>query len=178
MINMVKQTKLYEVEDLKARINKAKSFFLVGYQGWDANLFNLLRQEVNKEGGELKVVRNSLFGRATKDLIDQNEPIVGPNVCLFNLTDELAPLSSLCSFLEDKGLEADLKLGFLTKTEKHLNRQESLHLASLPSAQELRTMLVRGLSANLGRLAISLNSPIQKFAFIIKALQDKQGGEE
>ncbi|KUK84218.1 MAG: 50S ribosomal protein L10 [Microgenomates bacterium 39_6] len=175
---MVKQEKLYEVDDLKARINKAKSFFLVGYQGWDANFFNLLRQEVAREGGELRVVRNSLFGRAVKDLIDQNEPIVGPSVCLFNLTDEVTPLSSLCSFLEDKGLEADLKLGFLTKTGKCLDRQESLRLAGLPSAQELRAMLVQRLSANLGRLTISLNNPIQKFAFIIKALQDKQGGEE
>lgn len=175
---MVKQTKLYEADDLKVRLDSSKSFFLVGYQGWDANLFNLLRQKISQDGGQLRVARNNLFERVIKELASEEQTITGPVACLFSLNDEVAPLSTLCGLLKEKSLEPDLRFGFLTETGRSLDSQEVARLANLPSAQILKSMLVGGLAANLSRLLACLNSPTQKLTLIIKALQDKQGGEE
>ncbi len=172
---MVKQTKLYEVDNLRAKINDSKGFFLVGYQGWDANLFNLLRHTVSQKGGHLKVVRNNLFSRAIKDLTGREEKITGPTACLFSLVDEVTPLSVLCNFLKENNLDPDLKLGFLTKTEQPLDSQEAFRLAKLPSVDNLRAMLVGGLSANLSKLVITLNSPIRSFTLLLKVLQENKG---
>ena len=175
---MVKQTKIYEVDDLKARIGDSKGFFLISYQGWDANLFNQLRQITSQEGGQLKVIRNNLFSWAIKDLMETDEEIIGPTVCLFNLTDEISPLSTLCSFLRENGLKVDLKWGFITKTKQYFNSQEVVRLADLPSVDVLRAKLVGGLAVNLSRLLATLSAPAQNFTFLIKALQNQQGGEE
>ncbi|MDD3532049.1 MAG: 50S ribosomal protein L10 [Candidatus Shapirobacteria bacterium] len=175
---MVKQTKLYEVDDLKIKLSNSKSFFLIGYQGWDANLFNLLRQKISQEGGQLRVIRNNLFERATEGLVGDKPSITGPVACLFSLDDEVAPLSILCEFLKENSLEPDLRSGFLTETGQSLDSQETVRLANLPSVQSLRSMLVGGLAASLSRLLFCLNSPTQKLALVIKALQDRQGGEE
>lgn len=175
---MVNQTKVYEVDDLKAKLGDSKSFFLVGYQGWDANLFNFLRQKIGQKGGQLRVVKNNLFERAIEGLVKNGPPVTGPVACLFSLDDEIAPLSALCEFLKENSLEPDLRLGFLTASARFLDSQETVRLASLPSTPILRSMLVGGLAANLSRLLICLNSPRQKLVLVVKALQDKQGGEE
>ncbi|MDD3679332.1 MAG: 50S ribosomal protein L10 [Candidatus Shapirobacteria bacterium] len=175
---MVKQTKVYEIDDLKAKIKDSKGFFLVGYQGWDANFFNQLRQRVGQVGGQLKVIRNSLFGRAIEDNVDLDQPITGPTVCLFSLTDETAPLSTLCDFLKENSLDPDLKLGFFTKTKQYFDGSEMLRLATLPSIDNLRAMLVGGLAANLSHLLFTLGAPIQNFTSTIRVLQNQQGGEK
>lgn len=174
---MVKQTKVYEVEDLKAKINDSKGFFLFDYQGWGANLFNQLRQKVAGEGGQLKVIRNNLFGRAIEDIVP-DEKVDGPTACLFSLDDEVAPLASLCGLLKENNLEPNVKLGFLAENKQILDSQESLHLASLPGTDTLRAMLVGGLVANLGRLVSSLNAPISNFALVVKSLSEQQGGDK
>lgn len=175
---MVNQEKIFEVEDLRARINNSEGFFLVGYQGWGANLFNQLRQRVSEEGGELKVVRNRLFARAIKDLVDADEPITGPTACLFSLTDKVAPLSAFYSLLKENGLEPDFKLGFFTSEKQTLNKQETFRLANLPSVGDLRASLITNLAANLGGLVNVLNTPLQKFFLIIKSLESRGGGEK
>ncbi len=178
IVKMVKQTKVFEVEDLRARINNSKGFFLIGYQGWGANLFNQLRQKVSQEGGELRVIRNRLFGRAIEKLTDTNEPITGPTVCLFSLADEIAPLSAFYNFLKENSLKPDFKLGFLTETKQTFDGQETFRLANLPSVDNLKAMLVTGLAANLGYLLNRLSAPLQKFVLTVKLLESKQGGEE
>ena len=175
---MVNQGKIFEVEDLRARINNSEGFFLVGYQGWGANLFNQLRQRVSKEGGELRVVRNRLFTRAIKDLVDVDEPITGPTACLFSLTDKVAPLSAFYNLLKENSLEPDFKLGFFTSEKQTLDKQETFRLAGLPSAGDLKAMLVASLAANLGCLLNVLNAPLQKLFLIITSLESKGGGEK
>jgi ribosomal protein L10 len=175
---MVNQRKIFETEDLRARINNSKGFFLVGYQGWGANLFNQLRQRVSQEGGELKVIRNRLFARAIEGFVDVNEPITGPTACLFSLTDKVAPLSAFYNFLKENDLEPDFKLGFFTNEKQTLDKQETFRLANLPSVGDLKAMLVTSLAANLGCLLNVLDAPLQKLVLVIKSLESKGGGEK
>ena len=175
---MVSQTKVYEVENLRAKLKDAKSAFLANYQGLDANSLNNLRQEVKKSGGELFVVKNSLLKRAVLDsgfnLDDQ--VFTGPTACLLGVEDEVSSLKKAYQFLEGLG-ERPFKIGVLLNNKQVLNGDEIRRLANLPSLIELRAMLVRGLTGTFRQLLFNLNNPLQKIVVILQELKSSRHEE-
>jgi len=175
---MVSQTKIYEVENLKAKLRDAKSAFLANYQGLDANSLNSLRQEVRKAGGELFVVKNSLLKRAISDLglnFDK-QVFTGPTVCLLGVEDETSFLKKAYQFLE--GLrERPFKVGALLDNKQVLSGDEVARLANLPSLVESRTILVGELTNVFRQLLFNLNNPLQKMVLILQVLKNSHGEE-
>ena len=173
---MVSQTKVYEVENLKAKLKDAKSAFLADYQGLDANSLNSLRQEVKKAGGELFVVKNSLLKRAISDLgLNFDEQVfTGPTACLLGIEDEVSSLKKAYQFLEGFR-EKPFRVGVLLDNKQVLSGDEVARLANLPSLIELRAMLVGGLTNVFKQFLFNLNSPLQKMVLILQALKDSRG---
>ena len=170
---MVSQTKIYEVENLKAKLEDAKSVFLTDYQGLDANSLNSLRQEVKKSGGELFVVKNSLLKRAVSDLgLNFDEQVfTGPTACLLGVEDEVSSLKKAYQFLERFG-EMSFKIGILLDNKQVLSGDEVARLANLPSLAGLRVMLVGELTNVFKQLLFNLNSPLQKMVLILRELKN------
>jgi len=175
---MVNQTKIYEVENLKAKLSSAKSVFLANYQGLDANSLNNLRQEVKEAGGELFVVKNSFLKRAVSDLkLDFGEQVfVGPTACLLGVDDEVSSLKKAYQFLEEFG-KRPFKVGVLLNSKQVLCEDEVTRLANLPSLAKLRVMLTGGLTNTFRYLLFNLNSPLQKMVLILQELKNSRGEE-
>ena len=175
---MVSQTKIYEVENLKAKLKNAKSAFLANYQGLDANSLNSLRQEVKKAGGELFVVKNSFLKRAVSDLeLDFDEQVfVGPTACLLGVDDEVSSLKKAYQFLEGFG-KRPFKIGVLLESKQVLIEDEITRLASLPSLTGLRVMLAGELTNIFRQLLFNLNSPLQKMVLILRELKNSHSEE-
>jgi len=175
---MVSQTKIYEVENLKAKLGDAKSIFLANYQGLDANSLNSLREEVKKTGGELFVVKNSFLKRAVSDLkLDFDEQVfVGPTACLLGVDDEVSSLKKTYQFLEEFG-KGSFKTGVLLNSKQILCKNEVVRLANLPSLTELRAMLVGEMANMFKYLLFNLNGPLQKMVLILQELKNSRDEE-
>jgi len=172
---MVQQSKIYEVENLKAQIQKAKSFYLFNYQGLKASLLTKLRCEIREANGELIVIKNSLFRRAVKDLkltVDE-ESIEGPSACLLSLEDEIAPLAVLYRFFKENEQEINYRMGFLLTEKKSLTTDKIVELSQLPPISQLQVMLMTELNQIPLRFLTVLNAPIQKMVRLLHLLEEK-----
>lgn len=169
---MKKQEKIFEVENLTQKIKEAKSVALVDYRGLTANQFNLLRSLVKKTGGELQVIKNTLFLRALDktELKTKNLELKGPTLALFANKDEINPLKTLVSFGRANNL-LGVKLGFFGGKLQDATRL--FQIASLPSEDELRAKLVGILAQPSQRLVYSLNFNLQKLVIILKGGENR-----
>lgn len=177
---MVNQQKVYQVENLQEQVKKGKSVFLLDYQGLPADLLNDLRQEIRESGGEMMVVKNSLFKRALEELDYEldDEVFRGPIACLLGIKDEVRPLSTLCDFLEDQDKQVAFKAGILIRDKQFLSPERVQDLAKLPSQAELQGQLVGNLAAPVRGLLFTLKGPQQKLVLLMKTLQEKKASEE
>jgi len=164
---MKKQEKIFEVENLAAKIKQAKSLALVDYRGLSANQIANLRSLVKKAGGELQVVKNTLLLRALDkaSLEIKDLKIEGPTLALFANEDEINPLKTLVSFGKAQNLLA-LKFGFFGGEFQDGTRL--FQIASLPSKEELQAKLVGLLAQPSQKLVYVLNFNLQKLVVILK----------
>lgn len=164
---MKKQEKIFEVENLTAKIKEAKSVALADYRGLTAGQMATLRSLVKKAGGKLQVVKNTLLLRALANakLIEEDLKLEGPTLALFAKEDEFSPLKALVSFGKANNLLA-LKFGFF---EGEFQDSERIsQIASLPEKEELRAKLVGLLAQPSHRLVYDLNFNLQKLVIILK----------
>ena len=165
---MNKQDKVYEVDNLKAKIEGAKLIALADYTGITVAQVTQLREKVVADGGELQVVKNRLFTRALRlvgiELKDKD--LTGTTMVLFSNLDEIAPLRALSAFAKSATL-LPFKLGYMTK--QVLSVDELNRYALLPTREQLNGKLVSlligpqyrlvyGLKYNLNRLVLVLNA--------------------
>lgn len=164
---MKKQEKIFEVENLTAKIKEAKSVALADYRGLTAGQMATLRSLLKKAGGKLQVVKNTLLLRALANakLIEEDLKLEGPTLALFAKEDEFSPLKALVSFGKANNLLA-LKFGFF---EGEFQDSERIsQIASLPGKEELRAKLVGLLAQPSHRLVYDLNFNLQKLVIILK----------
>ncbi len=171
---MKKQDKIFEVENLTAKIKEAKSVALVDYRGIKANQVNQLRDKVREAGGELQVAKNNLLFRALKENqypVEKGKFTTGPTLTLFANADEIAPLKALVEFGKALSL-LPLKIGFMAGqvlTAEDLNR-----FAALPGKKELQAKLVGMLASQPSRLVYALNWNLQRLVLALNAVKAKK----
>lgn len=170
---MKKQTKIFEVQNLTAKIKDAKAVAVADYRGLNVSQMNQLREAIRQVGGELQVVKNNLFYRA----LDQNDykiekaKLDGPSLALFSNNDEVSPLKVLAAFGKTLGL-LPFKIGFIAR--KVYLAEELGKLATIPSKIELQTKLVCMLASQPSRLVYSLNWNLQKLVIVLNAVKEKK----
>jgi len=93
---MAKQSKIYQVEDIKTRLKGSRSAALVDYQGLSAEQIATLRKEVKETGGIIEVAKNTLIQRALSRLgIELPEKLIGPTAIVYCEKDEITPLKAI-----------------------------------------------------------------------------------
>lgn len=167
---MRRDKKVKIVEEIKEKLDKAKSLVLTDYRGLTHRQLEEMRRAFKKVGAEFVVIKNTLLKKATADgrwqMADGN--LAGPTSALFAYEDEIAPFSVLAKFIKSFGLP-QIKAGVLA--EKILTKEEVLKLASLPSREVLLVTLVSRLKSPLYGLSYSLNYNLQKLVFILKGVK-------
>ncbi|WP_250858663.1 50S ribosomal protein L10 [Oceanirhabdus seepicola] len=155
---MIKEAK---VEEIRATLEKAQTVILTNYQGLTVEEDTQLRKQFREAGVEYKVFKNTLVKLALKELGIEglDEHLEGPVSIALGYEDPTAPGRVISAFVkEHKALE--LKAGLVQGEVYDL--EKITEFASIPPKEVL-----------LGKLLGSLQSPISKFAYLVKAIAEK-----
>ncbi len=168
---MTKQTKIYQVEDIKTRLEGSRSAALVDYQGLSAEQIAALRKEVKETGGVIEVAKNTLVQRALSRLgIELPEKLVGPTAVVYCEKDEVTPLKAIKK-TADIHKKPEFKYGIYQN--KLLSLDQLKELISLPSREQLLASLLSGLQSPLSRLTHALKFNQVKLLLTLKAATEK-----
>ena len=163
---MANQAKVQAVAELADRIKRAQSIVLVDYQGINVKDETKLRKSLRESGGEYLVAKNRLFKIALKEagVEDSFDDILeGTTAFAFGYDDVVAPAKVMneVSKANAKAKIFNIKGGYLSG--KRVSEAEVVALASLPSREQLLSMVLNGM---LG--------PVRKLAYGLVAVADKK----
>ena len=163
------------IKDLKEKLEKSQAVTFIDIQGMDApNLF-ILREQVKKDGGLVKVVKKTLLAMAMKNKVHasflQNiKKLQGEIALVFAFEDTILPLKSVYQFFKKN--EKPVILGEIEKdiqnnTYRFINAQETIKLAQLPSRQELLAELVGDFNNIVANFVSVLEGNIKGLLYIL-----------
>jgi len=170
---MKKQEKVFEVENLTAKIKDAKAVAVADYRGLNVSQTSQLRKRVREAGGELQVVKNNLFYRALSQNNYEIEKtkLDGPSLVIFANNDEISPIKALAAFGKVLGL-LPFKIGFIAG--KVYFAEELNKIAAIPTRIDLQAKLVGLLVSQPNRLVYSLNWNLQKLVIALNEVKNKK----
>jgi len=156
MNELTLQRKVDEVNALTAKINDSSSIVVVDYLGLTVEQVTTLRRNLLAEGCEMKVIKNNIVRRAAieaghEDLVDS---LIGPNAIAFSKEDSVAAARVLYDFAKEND-KLDLKVGVIDGN--YVGNDELLVYATLPSREQLLTMLAAGMMGTVKDLAIAMH---------------------
>ncbi len=142
------------IDEIKERVNAAKTIVLFDYRGMTDSEAKELRVKLRESNSDYKVYKNTLMARAFNDLgIDLNESLSGPSAFAFG-EDQIAPIKVLSDFAKDHP-SLVLKVGIVDGEKA--DAAKLAEYATIPSRDGLLTMLAGGMIGIAKDLAICLD---------------------
>ncbi|MCL2751479.1 MAG: 50S ribosomal protein L10 [Firmicutes bacterium] len=141
-----------EVVEIKKKISEAKSIVLVDYRGLTVKQDTELRNEFRKNKIEYKVLKNTLFSRAFKELGHSglDKELNGPSAFAFGYEDPILAAKVVADNAK-KYNKMSIKAGFYDG--KALDAAGVKTLASIPSKPVLVSQLLMLLTTPVRKLA-------------------------
>lgn len=166
---MKRSEKPFVIEDLKKRIEDAKSFVAFDYQGLTVKDAEGLRQSIKEAGGTLLVVKNTLLKLALKnskveEVEEVEKELQGPTAVVFAEEDEIAPLQKLGKFISGREVP---KLKFGIFGSDIYGADKLLALSRLPGKNVLFSRLVGAIAGPQYGLVGVLQGNLQKLVYIL-----------
>ena len=160
------------VEEIKNKIQGAKSIAFVDYRGLTAQEDTKMRKAFREAGADYRVYKNRLMLRALNDLgITGCEKFLeGTTAVAFSYDDEVSAPKILLNTIEEKKI---MQFKFGVVDGKVLDAEGVKALATLPPKETLLAMLLGLLKAPARNLACVLNAPISALARGLKAVSEK-----
>jgi large subunit ribosomal protein L10 len=173
---ITREEKAKEIASLSEKFGKAKAAFLVDFKGMSVEQVTSFRKKLVTVESEMKVVRNTLAIRALADH-PKSEPaikdsFVGNNAVIFAYSDASASAKAIADFAKDVEL-LQIKVGVMDGSKLDANGIKAL--ASLPSKDVLRAMLLGTLQAPMSKFVGTLNAVPSGFVRVLAAQKDKLG---
>lgn len=142
------------VEEIKNKIENAKTIVLFDYRGLTDAEIKELRRKLRDSQSDYKVYKNTLMDRAFTDLnINLTEELKGPSAFAYG-EDQVAPVKILSEFAKTHEALV-LKVGIIDG--EIADKAKLAEYATLPSRDELLTMLAGGMIGIVRDLSIALN---------------------
>ena len=169
-----KEEKAQMLSRYEGWLNSSQAIVLLEYQHMTMKDINNLRAKVRDAGGEVHVVKNTIFNRACKNVGYQADEKVfeGPVAISFAPTDP----PTLAKTISDALVKQEIfkvKGGFLGKQSMTASQVKSL--ADLPPLPILRARLLVVLQAPASQLVRTIAEPARSLAGVINAHVEKQG---
>ncbi len=166
--NSILEQKQKIVSELAEEIKNSVSGVLVNYQGITVEDDTKMRKALREAGVSYKVVKNSLTGRAC-DVVGYGalkEHLNGMTAIAISENDAVSPAKILKEYAE-KIESFEILAGYVDGAV--IDKKTVEELASIPSKEVL-----------IAKFLGSIQSPLYKFAYAIKAIADKdaEGTEE
>jgi len=152
------------INEIKGKLDKAKSVVLVDSRGLTVAQDTALRKILREAGIEYKVYKNSMMNFAVQDTVFSglSEYLAGPTAAAFSYED-----STTAANLINKQLKAMPKLEFKAGVVDNVlyNAEGIRAVADIPSKDEL-----------LAKLLGSFKAPMAAFARLVNAVSESKSG--
>ena len=170
---MDRRTKEQIVSELQGKLKEAKLGVLTSFSGMNVAKMEALRTALRKSNAELKVVKNTLLGIASKEtdfsiLADQFK---WPVAVVLSHKDPVGPTKVLIEFAK-KNPELEIKIGVLDG--KLLTKSDISALAELPSRDVLLGKLVSVMAAVPTSFVTVLSAVPRSFVQVLNAYCEKK----
>jgi large subunit ribosomal protein L10 len=178
VIAVNKKQREESVTTLAKKISGSTAGFVIDFQGLNVEASNDLRRQIRKAGSELKVAKNTLLRRASRetDFAAMADSFTGPTGVVFVKDNPVPVVKVLNKFIKDNpAAPLKIKGGVLNKTL--LSAQDIDMLAELPSREVLLAQLLGVLTAPMRNLVSVLAEVPRKFLRTLNALAEKKQGQ-
>lgn len=173
---ITREQKAQQIKALSERFGKAKAAFIADFQGLTVEQATSLRKKLYSVDAEMKVVRNTLAKLALKDhpeaLTAIGSKFTGTNAVIFAYDDVSASAKALTEFSKDFE-RFKLKSGVMEG--KELSAASITALATLPSKDVLRGMLLGTFLAPASSFVRVLNAVPTSVLNVLNAYKDQKG---
>ena len=147
------------VKEIADKLDNAKTFLLLNYQGLTVSEFAELRRSLREVNSDVKIYKNTLMNIALKDKnIELNDYMEGPNAYLF-ADSIIEPIKVVSKFAKEHPA-LEIRVGYIDSEiadSKVINEY-----ATIPSMEGLLTMFAGGLIEHVRNLSIGLNLYAEK----------------
>ena len=168
-----KELKVQVVEDIKAKIQNAKSVVLVKFAGLSVAEDTELRREFRKNNVEYKVLKNTLVRRAFNDLgvTDFDEDLNGPTSVAFG-ADETGASKVIIDAVKKYENKVSVKSAYVDGGYVDVNGVKEL--ASMPSKEELIAKMLGSLQAPIANFVGVLSAMPRSLVIALNAIAEKK----
>lgn len=149
------------VAEIRDKFDRAQSAVVIDYMGINVDEANSLRKHLRENAVDYSVYKNTLVRKAVEgtEYEEIAQVLSGPSAFAFGYEDATAPARELKKFMKQIN-KMNFKAGMVEG--KYFDAEGIDAIASLPSREEL-----------IAKFMGSISSPIQKFAFLMKAVAEK-----
>ena len=162
---------------IKEKIDKAQVAVVSEYTGLSVEEITKLRRELQKEGGDYMVTKNTLAKIAIKGTPYEvlAETLKGPIAIAFGFTDQVAPAKVLSKFIKDtkKG-----EIIAAAMDGQLMSAEEAKALANLPSREELYAKMLGCINSPASGIANSVNAVMSSLVRAVAAVRKIRIGLE
>ncbi len=168
---MREEKKLISAEYLE-RLQASPYFIVVDYNGLKVDQFAELRAKLREAGGEIHVVKNSIFKIAAAEvgIEDLGAPLRGQLAVVTGEREISGAAKALKTFSEEAE-KPDVLFGFMG--EDRLDADGVRRIADLPPLDVLRSNLVGLIQTPARQVATVLQTPARQLAQVLKAKSDQ-----
>jgi large subunit ribosomal protein L10 len=169
----VQQYKIDAVKDLKDLFLGAQDYILTDFRGLSVEKITELRKQLREKDSILKVVKNNYTKIAFKetDIPAVDDLLEGPTAIALVRKDSSAIAKILTEYAKNESIK--IKGGIVGK--KRFSTKEIEALSTLPSYEQLISMLMGTMNAPLKNLMYALKGVSQKLVWTLQAIADKKG---
>ncbi len=174
---LTREKKEQVVGDLEKLLANSKLTVVVKYQGTPVKAMQQLRNSAAADGTTLHVVKNRLFKKAlcSNDILKgvDTSDLRGQLLYAFNKDDEVAPARSLADFAKTNP-QIEFVAG-ITAEGQLLGANLVKDLASLPTKDVLRALLIDTISAPVSGFVNVLAGNVRGVLNVLNARADARG---
>ena len=154
------------------RLQSSPYFIVVDYNSLKVDQFAELRSRLGGAGGEVHVVKNSIFKIAAAEagVEDLGQPLKG-QVAVVTGEKEISAAAKVLKNFAEEFEKPEVLFGFMGKDR--LDGEGVKRIADLPSLDVLRATLAGLINTPATRLATIIETPARQLAQVLKAKSEQ-----
>lgn len=168
-----KAFKSEKIDAMKEKFEKAQVAVVTEYKGYTVEEITKLRRNLQKEGGDYTVTKNTLAKIAVKgtEFEALADLCKGPVAVAFGFEDQVSPAKIVSKFIKDS--KKGEILGAVLEG-KVLSVEETKALANLPSKEELYAKMLGSINSPASGIVGSVNAVMASLTRAIAAVRDQK----
>ncbi len=168
-----KAFKSEKIDAIKSKIEKAQVALITEYKGYTVEEITNLRRELQKQGGDYMVTKNTLAKVAIKgtEYEVMTDMMKGPVAIAFGFEDQVSPAKVVSKFIKDS--KKGEILGAVLEGNL-LSAGEAKALANLPSKEELYAKMLGSINSPATGLTLGINGIMAALTRAVAAVRDQK----